>query len=122
MKITTAIVTALIVSLSPLTAFAGGEQTASSATTMLLAVTMIAVMGVCFFVAIRVFSYLKGGELASAWQILSISFAILVIAEAVKLLAMLNIVNIHDNIVMLVRVVGLCAIMVGVARIRKVLG
>lgn len=93
----------------------------SSIATLLLAMLMILLTGICVFVAFKIFSCLKGGELASAWQILAISFVILVIAEVVRLAGLLSIAEVGENVIMLIRLVGLCTVMVGVSRIRRVL-
>ncbi len=93
----------------------------SSIAALLLAVLMILLTGICVFIALRIFSCLKGGELASAWQVLAISFVILVIAEVVRLTALLSIADVSENVIMLIRLVGLCTVMIGVSRIRRVL-
>jgi FtsH-binding integral membrane protein len=93
----------------------------SSIAALLLAILMILLTAICVFIALKIFSCLKGGELASAWQIMAISFVILVIAEVVKLFALLSIADVSENVIMLIRLVGLCTVMIGVSRIRRVL-
>ena len=93
----------------------------SSIAALLLAVLMILLTAMCVFIALRIFSCLKGGELASAWQVLAISFVILVIAEVVRLTGLLSIADVSENVIMLIRLVGLCTVMIGVSRIRRVL-
>ena len=107
--------------IAPGQAFADTGGASSPTAGILLGGMMLMLIVVCLVVALKVFSYLRGGELASAWQILSISFVVLIIAEAVRLVDMLGIASVGDNAVMLVRLVGLSAVMIGVARIKKVL-
>ena len=82
---------------------------------------MILLAGICFFVALKIFSSLRGGEMATAWQILAVSFIILLIAEAVSLLNILEVANVGQYVAMVIRLLGLATIMIGVSRIRKVL-
>ena len=65
----------------------GGSTMAGS----LVVGMIILVVVICIFLALKIFSLLKGGELASAWQLLAIAFVVLLIAEGVQLIDMLNI-------------------------------
>ncbi len=93
----------------------------SSIASLLLGILMILLTGICVFIALKIFSCLKGGELASAWQVLAISFVILIIAEVVRLTNLLSIASVSDNVIMLIRLVGLSTLMIGVSRIKRVL-
>ena len=95
----------------------GGSTMAGS----LVVGTIILVVVVCVFLALRIFSLLKGGELASAWQMLTIAFVILLVAEGVQLIDMLNIASLGDTAAMLIRLVGIGAVMIGILRIKRVL-
>lgn len=107
--------------LVPRAAYAGIDNSAVHVPGLLIVGLMLMVMIVCFSLALKVFSLLKGGELASAWQILAISFMILLIAEAVKFVDLLNIANIGETAAMLVRLVGIGTVMIGISRIKRVL-
>jgi hypothetical protein len=82
---------------------------------------IILVVVICIFLALKIFSLLKGGELASAWQLLTIAFVVLLIAEGVQLIDMLNIASLGDTAAMLIRLVGIGAVMIGMLRIKRVL-
>ena len=95
----------------------GGSTMAGS----LVVGMIILVVVICFFLALKIFSLLKGGELASAWQMLAIAFLVLLIAEGVQLIDMLNIASLGDTAAMLIRLVGIGAVMIGMLRIKRVL-
>ena len=95
----------------------GGSTMAGS----LVVGTIILVIVICIFLAIKIFLLLKGGELASAWQMLAIAFVVLLIAEGVQLIDMLNIASLGDTAAMLIRLVGIGAVMIGILRIKRVL-
>ncbi len=82
---------------------------------------IILVVVICIFLALKIFSLLKGGELASAWQLLTIAFVVLLIAEGVQLIDMLNIASLGNTAAMLIRLVGIGAVMIGMLRIKRVL-
>ncbi len=95
----------------------GGSTMAGS----LVVGMIILVVVICIFLALKIFSLLKGGELASAWQLLTIAFVVLLIAEGVQLIDMLNIASLGDTAAMLIRLVGIGAVMIGMLRIKRVL-
>ncbi len=97
-----------------------GEQSTSVAGLLVVALILL-FAAVCFFLALKIFSLLKGGELASAWQIMAISFMILLLAEAMKLIDMLNVADLGDTVLTTVRLAGIAAVMIGVSKIRNVL-
>jgi len=107
--------------LLPSAAFAGSTGGASSITGLLVGALIAVVILVCFLGALSVFSLLKGGELASGWQTLAISFMILLIGEALNIVDMMKIAAIGDTVILLVRLVGIGAIMVGISKIKRVL-
>ena len=97
-----------------------GERVTSVAGLLVVAVVLL-FAAICFFMALRVFSLLKGGELASAWQILAVSFMVLFLAEGMKLIDMLNVAHLGDTLVTAIRLVGIAAVMIGVSKIKSVL-
>jgi hypothetical protein len=94
----------------------GGSIVAGS----LVVGAIILVVVICIYLALKILSLFKGGELASAWQMLAIAFVILLIAEAMQLIDMLNIASLGDMAAMLMRLVGIGAVMVGILRIKRV--
>lgn len=115
------LITVLAASLAPRGASAGSVGGSASAAGVLVAMMILLFAVICFFLALKVFSLLKGGELASAWQMLAVSFMILLIAEAVKLIDMLNVANLGDTAAMLIRLIGIAAVMIGISKIKKAL-
>jgi hypothetical protein len=115
-------VSAAVYGASPTCLLAGDGSSDSSLVGMLLVAVMLLLIGVCSIIALKILSYLKGGEMASAWQIMTVSFVILVIAEAVRLADMLHLANLSDIIAMVIRLIGICSLMVGFSKIKRVLG
>ena len=115
------VITGISVWLMPSVTFAGDQSGGNGYTEGILVALMLLIAGVCFFVAVKIFSSLRGGELAAPWQIIAVSFVILLIAEALSLLNILHIANVGQYSAMVIRLLGLAAIMMGVSRIRKVL-
>ena len=76
----------------------------------------------CFFVALRVFSFLRGGEMASGWQFLAISFIILCLGQLLALTSSLELFNLDMAIVVAIRLIGVFMLFLGITRIKKVLG
>ncbi|MBU1317638.1 MAG: hypothetical protein KKG33_07585 [candidate division Zixibacteria bacterium] len=107
--------------LTPAVTYAGVQPGGSGITEGLLVALMLLLAAICFFVALKIFSSLRGGEMAAAWQILAVSFIILLIAEAVSLLNILDVANVGQYTAMVIRLLGLATIMIGVSKIRKVL-
>jgi hypothetical protein len=105
----------------PSVAFAGDQLGSGSVSEAFIITLMLLLAGICFVIALKIFSSLRGGEMASAWQIISVSFIIMLIAEVVSLLNILAVANIGQFVAMLIRLLGLAAVMVGISRIRKVL-
>ncbi|MFH1893036.1 MAG: hypothetical protein ABIK83_10205 [Candidatus Zixiibacteriota bacterium] len=115
------VIAGISVWLTPAVTFAGVQPGGSGITEGLLVALMLLLAAICFFVALKIFSSLRGGEMAAAWQILAVSFMILLIAEAVSLLNILEVVSIGQYAAMVIRLLGLATIMIGVSKIRKVL-
>lgn len=107
--------------LFPAVAFAGDQLGGRNVSEVFLVALMLLIAGICFFIALKIFSSLRGGEMASAWQIIAISFIIMLIAEAVSLMNILAVANIGQFVAMLIRLLGLATVMMGMSRIRKVL-
>jgi len=82
---------------------------------------ILLVVLVCFFVAMKIFSLLRGGELASGWQMLAIAFIILCLGQLIDLMATLEIGGLNQAIVATVRLAGVFLLLLGVVRIKKVL-
>lgn len=75
----------------------------------------------CFFVAIKVFSFLRGGEMASGWQFLAISFIVLCLGQLLALASSLELFSLDMAIVVAIRLIGIFMLFLGITRIKKVL-
>jgi hypothetical protein len=82
---------------------------------------ILLVVLVCFFVALKIFSLLRGGELASGWQMLAIAFVILCLGQLVDLMVTLEIAGLNQAMVATARLAGAFLLLLGVVRIKKVL-
>jgi len=82
---------------------------------------ILLVVLICFVVAMKIFSYLRGGELASGWQVLAISFIVLCLGQMMELASMLELFGLDRAVVLGIRLIGVSLLMIGVARIKKVL-
>jgi hypothetical protein len=75
----------------------------------------------CFFVAVKVFSFLRGGEMASGWQFLAISFIVLCLGQLLALASSLELFNLDMAIVVAIRLIGVFMLFLGITRIKKAL-
>ena len=82
---------------------------------------ILLVVLVCFITAMKIFSLLRGGELASGWQMLAIAFIILCLGQLVELASTLEIVALNQAVVVSVRLAGVILLLLGIVRIKKVL-
>lgn len=97
-------------------AAAGGEVSAIGvAIDVLLLVAGI----LCFVLCLKIFALLKGGELSPGWQMLSVSFLIFSIGQALSLAIELEFVALHKNAISVLQALALFLIVLGVARIKK---
>ncbi len=76
---------------------------------------------VCFVFALRIFSLLRGGEMASGWQFLAISFIVICLGQLVELFSTLELFAINHAVVMAIRLAGIFLLVLGIAKIKKVL-
>ena len=73
----------------------------------------------CFTMCLKIFALLKGGELSPGWQMLSVSFLIFSIGQALSLSIELEFVALHKNASSVLHAVALFLIVLGVAKIKK---
>ena len=82
---------------------------------------ILLVVLVCFFVSLKIFSLLRGGELASGWQMLAIAFVLLCLGQLIDLMVTLEIAGLNQAMVATARLAGAFLLLLGVVRIKKVL-
>jgi len=68
----------------------GDGSTAVSGIGVLFGAGIFLVVLICFVIALKIFSMLRGGEMASGWQVLAISFIILCLGQLVELASSLE--------------------------------
>ncbi len=102
-------------------ALADGSASGAQFANMVVVGLIILIVLICFLGALSVFSMLKGGELASGWQTLAISFMVLLIAEGLNLLNLLKIVELGSTVILVARLIAIGMVMMGITKIKKVL-
>ena len=75
----------------------------------------------CFATSMKIFTLLRGGELSSGWQILSVSFLLFSIAQALELSIKLEFFKMPDTAISVMQAVAVILIFIGVARIKRAL-
>lgn len=93
------------------------EQT--SALDVAVDVLLMAAGLACFSMCLKIFGLLKGGELSPGWQILSVSFLIFAVGQALGISRELDFIALPKGAVSALHVLALFMIVLGVARIKK---
>ena len=114
-------ITLITLILLPSLLLADSEPGSISGIGILFSGLILVVVFVCFFLAMKVFSLLRGGELASGWQMLAISFIVLCLGQLVELASTLELFNLDQAIVVTLRLAGVFLLLLGIVRIKKVL-
>ncbi len=101
---------------------AAGDHARISPLALLLGLmaTLLAVS--CFFLAWRIYSYLKKGELALPWQMLGLSFFLLGLAQLLELAASSGWLPLSSLSVTFIRLLALTFLAFGLHRTTKILG
>jgi len=97
-----------------------GEGSVSGVGIMFNGVILLVIL-VCFMVALKVFSILRGGELASGWQFIAVSFMILCLGQVLELVSTLELFSLNPAFIIAIRLAGVVLLMLGLARIKRVL-
>jgi hypothetical protein len=111
--------TAVIIPVADLVAGSGGED----ATAVGVGIDLLLMIAglLCFATCMKVFSLLRGGELSSGWQMLSVSFLLFSLAQALELLVTLELFLMPENAASALHVLSLFLILIGIAKIKKAL-
>ncbi len=113
-----ALATLMFWPLTPALAQSGGAPT-TGALDIVVDVLLLAAGLLCFSMCLKIFALLKGGELSPGWQLLSISFLIFSIGQALNIALELGFVAMPTSAVSALHVLALFMIVLGVARIKK---
>lgn len=95
----------------------GGGET--SALGVAIDVLLLVAGLLCFSMCLKIFALLKGGELSPGWQLLSVSFLIFSVGQALGIALELDFLSLPKSAVSALHVLALFMIVLGVARIKK---
>lgn len=112
---------AVLLLLLPNLVLAGTGDGAVSGVNIMFNGVILLVMLVCLMVALKVFSILRGGELATGWQFLAVSFMILCLGQVLELVSTLELFSLNSAFVIAIKLAGVVMLMLGLARIKRVL-
>lgn len=95
----------------------------SSTPTLARFTDVLLLMGIltCFFISIKVKSFLREGELASGWTLFSLSFVLLFAAQLLSLSVTFNLLNISVSIISVIRLLSIFSLASGIYFMKKVL-
>src|SRR4030065_282725 len=111
-----------LILLSPGFALASDSKGEVSSITILLGLLAAVVALGCFFLAWRIYTFLKRGELASSWQMLGLSFLLFGLAQLLEIASLSGWLPLSLLSVTFVRLVALSLLAFGLHRTTKVLG
>ena len=116
-----AIIVAIVLLLAPAELAAQDGMNSTTGMNILFGAAIFLVILACFFVASRIFSFLRGGELASGWQMLAIAFIVLCISQLLDISASLELFSLNNTAVQAFRLVGVAVLMLGFIKIKNAL-
>jgi len=102
------------------TAEMGGLSSKPAWSTLL---DILLLMGIltCFFISVKVKSFLRDGELASGWTLFSLSFVLLFMSQLLSLSLNINLLNIPLSIVSIIRLLSIFTLASGIYFMKRVL-
>ncbi len=98
----------------------GGFSTNPTLAALLDVMLLLGIL-TCFFISVKVKSFLRDGELASGWTLFSLSFVLLFIAQLISLSLNVNLLNVSFSIVSLIRLLSIFILASGIYFMKKVL-
>ena len=98
-----------------------GEAEVSSLAILFGLLTAVLALG-CFYLAWKVYSFLKKGELAFPWQMLGFSFFLLGLAQFLEMATLAGWVSLTPLTLTLARFLALTLLALGLHRTTKILG
>lgn len=75
----------------------------------------------CFLISVKVKSFLRDGELAAGWTLLSLSFVLLFVAQLLSLFLIIGLLSIAPNIISSLRVLFILLLGSGIYFMKRVL-
>ncbi len=116
-----AMILAIILCLLPVNGAWAQSSPANDTSAMGVAIDILLLVAglLCFSMCMKIFTLLKGGELSPGWQLLSVSFLIFAIGQALSISRELDFIALPKSAVSALHVLALFMIVLGVARIKK---
>ena len=87
----------------------------------LLDVLLLAGILTCFLISVKVKSFLRDGELASGWNLVSLSFILLFVAQLLSLFLNVRLLNISGSIISTLRLLFVVSLAWGIYYMKRVL-
>ncbi len=116
-----AMILAIVLCLLPVNGAWAQSSPANDTSAMGVAIDILLLVAglLCFSMCMKIFTLLKGGELSPGWQLLSVSFLIFAIGQALSISRELDFIALPKSAVSALHVLALFMIVLGVARIKK---
>jgi len=116
-----AMILAILLCLLPINGAWAQSNPANDTSAMGVAIDILLLVAglLCFSMCMKIFTLLKGGELSPGWQLLSVSFLIFAIGQALSISRELDFIALPKSAVSALHVLALFMIVLGVARIKK---
>ncbi len=116
-----AMILAIVLCLLPINGAWAQSNPANDTSAMGVAIDILLLVAglLCFSMCMKIFTLLKGGELSPGWQLLSVSFLIFAIGQALSISRELDFIALPKSAVSALHVLALFMIVLGVARIKK---
>jgi hypothetical protein len=103
--------------------YQAGMEEFSSTPTLARFMDVLLLMGIltCFFISVKVKSFLRDGKLASGWTLFSLSFVLWFAAQLLSLSITFNLLNISVSIISVIRLLSIFTLASGIYFMKKVL-
>jgi hypothetical protein len=98
-----------------------GELSSTPALARFMDVLLLLGILTCFFISVKVKSFLRDGELATGWVLFLLSFVLLFAAQLLSLSITFNLLNISVSIISILRLLSIFTLASGIYSMKKVL-
>jgi hypothetical protein len=103
----------------PATVLAGTGEAETSAIGLTTHLALLVGGVLCLAFSLRIYLLLKGGELATGWQMFAASFLTFSLAELLSVSAAVEIMALQINTIRVLQVLALFLILLGVVKIKR---
>jgi hypothetical protein len=98
----------------------GGLSSKPAWSTLLDILLLLGIL-TCFFISVKVKSFLRDGELASGWTLFSLSFVLLFIAQLLSLSLNISLFDVPLSLVSVIRLLSIFTLASGIYFLKRVL-